>query len=78
VNFDKTYSCFVFFIKLSNMSWENCLLERKTIWRHECKTKCLNQTLPTSLKGMWFSIIKRSRSYKKSFCCTSFFWKNLS
>lgn len=72
-NFGKTCICFVFSTNLSNISLECCFLEGKITWGHRCKTKCLNQTLSTNYKGSWFFTIKRFKSCKKYFCCSSSF-----
>jgi len=68
----KTYNCFVFPINLDNNSIENCFLERKTIIGHKCILNILNQLLFKKFKGIWFLTIKRPKSSKKCFSCTSF------
>jgi hypothetical protein len=75
VNFNETYICFIFSTKLGNISWDIIFLKRKTTQGHKCKTKCLNQTFFTNYDGNWFFTIKRLRSCKNYFCCTSFFLK---
>ncbi len=75
VNFGKTYICFVSSTKLNNISWKFCFLEGNIIIGDKCNIKHLNHTLSTNYNGKLFFTIKRPRSYKKSFCCTSSFLK---
>jgi hypothetical protein len=76
VNFGKTYTCFVFSTKLSNISWKKKFLEKNTTLGNKCNIKHLNHILSTNYNGKLFFIIKRPRFCKKSLCCTSSFLKD--
>ncbi len=74
-NFGKTYNYFIFFTNLGNISLKHCFLEENITQGHRCKIKCLNQTFSTNYNGNWSFTIRRPRSCKKSFCCSSSFFK---
>jgi hypothetical protein len=48
INFGKTYTCFIFSTKLSNILGENDFLEENTTLGDNCTIKHLNHTLSTN------------------------------
>jgi len=74
-NFGKAYSYFVFSTNLGKISWEFFFLRGKTIQGHKCKTKHLNETHIRNSNDNWFFIIRRPKSCKNYFCCSSSFLK---
>ncbi len=65
----------MFSINSCNNSLENYFMEGKTIMGHKCILNLYNQLLSTNCKWIWFLIIKRIKSSRNCFCCTSSFLK---
>ncbi len=74
-NAGRTYCWIVFSTNPSNISCENCLLERKFNFGQKRKIKCFSHILSTNCIGKLFLTIKKCQSSKNVFYGTSFFFR---